>query len=53
LKNNPKTPWAYLAQRELDHPLGLTHSAYHREPPRPVPFVGPYVAPPVIVPPKL
>jgi hypothetical protein len=53
LEKNPKTPWAYLAQRELDHPLGLTHSAYYREPPRPVPFIGPYVPPPVIVPPKL
>jgi hypothetical protein len=53
LEKNPKTPWAYLAQRELDYPLGATHTASYREPPPPSPYVGPSITPPVIVPPKL
>ena len=53
LENNPKTPWAYLAQRELDYPVGLTHSAWYLEPPPPAPAMPAGPAPPVIVPPKL
>jgi hypothetical protein len=34
VENNPNTPWAYLAQRELDHPFGITHRTYYEKPPR-------------------
>lgn len=37
LEDNPHTPWAYLAQRELDHPLGIAvkQKTYERAQPAP------------------
>jgi hypothetical protein len=42
---NPHTPWAYLAQRELDHPLGIDIRQVVLPPPVAVPAVGGPVAP--------
>lgn len=50
LDENPNTPWAYLAQRELDHPLGVTHRAWYQEPPPPVPAVPVAPQAPVVLP---
>jgi hypothetical protein len=40
LKQNPQTPWAYLAQRELDHPLGIDFQQTAIPPPIPVAPMG-------------
>jgi hypothetical protein len=53
LNENPDTPWAYLAQRELDHPLGVTHRAWYQEPPPPPPPSGPSPPQAPVVLPKL
>lgn len=37
LEKNPQTPWAYLAERELDHPLGLDFRQMAVPPPQPRP----------------
>lgn len=50
LEENPNTPWAYLAQRELDNPLGVTYRAWYQEPPPPVPFVPQAPSAPVVLP---
>jgi hypothetical protein len=50
LENNPDTPWAYLAQRELDHPLGVQHRAWYQEPPPPRPSVPSTPQAPVVLP---
>lgn len=58
IEKNRNTPWAYLAQRELDHPLGIGYRAYYRKPPPPpspvmfVPRAGGRPSAP-IVPPRL
>jgi hypothetical protein len=36
IENNPQTPWAYLADRELQHPVGLGCRVWYVEPPPPV-----------------
>jgi len=50
LAQNPYTPWAYLAQRELDHPLGIDILQNTLAPPPPTPVPPPR---PVVTPPKL
>jgi hypothetical protein len=35
MKENPQTPWAYLAQRELDHPFGIDIRQVTLPPPLP------------------
>jgi hypothetical protein len=42
---NPQTPWAYLAQRELDHPLGIDIRQVVLPPPVAVPAPGGPVTP--------
>jgi hypothetical protein len=37
MRDNPLTPWAYLAQRELDHPFGIDVRQVTLSPPAPVP----------------
>lgn len=51
---NPGTPWARLAQRELDHPLGfLVKEAYVAPPPEPkAPKANPAAPPPPPPPPS-
>jgi hypothetical protein len=50
LEENPDTPWAYLAQRELDHALGVTHRVWYQEPPPPPPSVPSTPQAPVVLP---
>jgi hypothetical protein len=45
MKENSQTPWAYLAQRELDHPLGIDIRQTTVAPPVSVDFGGGGAAP--------
>jgi len=40
VETNPQTPWAYLAQRELDHPLGIDIRQVVLPPPVAAPAAG-------------
>jgi hypothetical protein len=51
IEKNPETPWAYLAQRELDHPLGIVFQAWFRPPPPPP--SGTFSFPAPFIPPRL
>jgi hypothetical protein len=55
VEQNPETPWAYLAQRELDHPLGLDvrQRSIPRPPPRPAAPAAPRGNGPAITLPRL
>jgi hypothetical protein len=54
LAQNPGTPWAFLAARELEHPLGLDFEWRYIPPPPPPPPSGPRMysppAEPIVLP---
>lgn len=50
LENNPGTPWAFLAARELAHPIALDFNWQYLPPPPPGRYVPPPLGPPIVLP---